>query len=99
MELNISPRYLTLPGNNTQTLQTYCGLFTAVYFGKQSIVKYLLAVDEEINGSPTLLFHRDPRFNLLHAAVDGCKDENGFELLLFLVNYALKPDGFILLNV
>jgi len=92
-------RCLTLQGSNTQTPLYYCSFFTAIYFGKQHIVKYLLKVDEEINGSPTLLFHRDPQLNMLHAAVSNCKDENGFELLLFLVNYALKPDGFILLNV
>ena len=57
-------RCLTLPGCNTQTQQTYCGFFTAIHFGKQDIVKYLLNVDEEINASPTLLLHRDPQINM-----------------------------------
>eukprot|EP00942_MAST-04A_sp_MAST-4A-sp1_P007566 g7566.t1 len=91
-------RCLTLPGTNTKTQRCFCSFFTAIYFGKQHLVKYLLKVDEEINGNPTLLFHRDTQLNMLHVAVDNCKDKNGFQLLLFLLDYALIHDGSILMT-
>ena len=61
----------------------------AIYYGHMEIVQYLLKVDEEVNGTSKLLFHRDTRYNLLHAAVAGCKNENGWQLLHFLLNCSM----------
>ena len=51
---------------------SYSAFMEAIYYGHMEIVKYLLKVDEEVNGTSKLLFHRDTKYNLLHA-VAGCK--------------------------
>ena len=89
---------LTSPGKNTTNGKNYSAFMEAIYYGHMEIVKYLLKVDEEVNGTSKLLFHRDTRYNLLHAAVAGCKTENGLQLLHFLLHYAMENNASVLLK-
>ena len=88
---------LTVPGNNTQTLTKYCAFVTAIYFGNLTLVKYLLKVDESMNGKQTLLFHRGTKFNVLHVATYRSNTKVGFKMFIFLITHAAKHNAISIL--